>query len=50
MEQAVTYKDVVKQSFMELNSSGALTIADIGTSLLVTFIISLGIFWMLFDN
>jgi len=46
MEQAVTYKDVVKQSFMELNSSGALTIADIGTSLLVTFIISLGIFWI----
>ena len=46
MGQTVTFGDVVKQSFMELNSSGPLTFADIGMSLLCTLILALGIFWI----
>ena len=45
MEEVVSYKDIVKQSFLEFQSGG-LTIADVATSLLITFIISLLIFWL----
>ena len=45
MEEAASYKDIVKQSFLEFQSAG-LTIADIATSLLFTFVISLLIFWL----
>ena len=46
MGQATSFSDVVRQSYMELNSSGPLSIADIGMSLVLTFIIALGIFWI----
>ena len=45
MEEVASYKDIVKQSFLEFQSAG-LTIADIATSLLFTFVISLLIFWL----
>ena len=45
MEEVASYKDIVKQSFLEFQSAG-LTIADIATSLLITFVISLLIFWL----
>ena len=45
MEEVVSYKDIVKQSFLEFQSVG-LTIADVATSLLITFAISLLIFWL----
>ena len=45
MEEVASYKDIVKQSFLEFQSAG-LTIADVATSLLITFIISLLIFWL----
>ena len=45
MEEVISYKDIVKQSFLEFQSAG-LTIADIATSLLITFVISLLIFWL----
>ena len=45
MEEVASYTDIVKQSFLEFQSAG-LTIADIATSLLFTFVISLLIFWL----
>ena len=45
MEEVASYKDIVKQSFLEFQSAG-LTIADVATSLLITFVISLLIFWL----
>ena len=45
MEEVASYKDIVKQSFLEFQSAG-LTIADMATSLLITFVISLLIFWL----
>ena len=45
MEEVISYKDIVKQSFLEFQSAG-LTIADVATSLLITFVISLLIFWL----
>ena len=45
MEEVASYKDIVKQSFLEFQSAG-LTIADIATSLLITFVISLLVFWL----
>jgi len=46
MEEVVNYNDIIKQSFLNMHSSGGITIADIGASLLVTFLISLCIFWV----
>ena len=46
MGQSVNFGDMLKQSYMELNSSGPLTFADIGMSLLLTLILALGIFWV----
>jgi len=45
MEEVASYKDIVKQSFLEFQSAG-LTIADVATSLLITFVISLLVFWL----
>ena len=45
MEEVASYKDIVKQSFLEFQSAG-LSIADVATSLLITFVISLLIFWL----
>lgn len=46
MEPTTSYKDIIKQSFMDLNPSGSLAVADIGLSLIATLFISLGIFWI----
>ena len=45
MEEVASYKDIVKQSFLEFQSAG-LSIADVATSLLIPFVISLLIFWL----
>ena len=46
MESTTSYKDIIKQSFMDINPSGSLAVADIGLSLAATLFISLGIFWI----
>ncbi len=46
MEEVVTYQDIVKQSFLELHSSGGLTIFDTLLSLSATLVLSLAIFWI----
>ncbi len=46
MDQLNTFQDTIKQSSLDIYSGGNLTIADIGTSLLFTFIISLGIYFI----
>jgi uncharacterized membrane protein YhiD involved in acid resistance len=45
MDQITSYKDIVKQSFLEVQSGG-LTSADVVMSLLMTFVMSLLIFWI----
>ena len=49
MEPTTSYKDIIKQSFMDLNPSGSLAVADIGLSLIATLFISLGIFFITFS-
>lgn len=46
MQETINYQDIIKKSFMDMHSTGGLTIADIGLTLTITFLISLGIFWV----
>jgi len=45
MNEITSYKDIVNKSFLEMQP-GALTVADVVISLLMTFFISMLIFWL----
>lgn len=45
MNEVTSYKDIVSQSFLDIQS-GALSVADVISSLLMTFVISLLVFWL----